>query len=591
MSVHRVGQPCRNFNILGSTTLIDPRDNREKVVLSNFAAGATGNLILIDPQTGDGESIPLPGDEGAWALLNLDDETLLVGTCPRAGYLHRLDLRTRTWAEPLADPGESYIWNLCRGRDGLVYGGTYPGCVLLRYDPAAHRLDNVGRMSDNPDNLYSRHVYAVGDAILVECWSAAHHLTLWDMRTQTAQPFGRPGAKVKAVTAGLICTETDGELDFYDAATLQPIAAAPERLPVEPALPYSGSRHMLALQDGRIFAVRGQDYYILDPAADGPESRPPLHSIPTPKPPTRIHTITVAPGGTVWGACGFGQTIFSCDPQTGEFWNSGVVCDQGGEVYGMAFAADRLFLSAYVGGDHVVYDPAQPWNQVDNANPRTLQPAGPALIRPEARSVIGPDGAFWTGWMARYGVYGGGLSRVDVETGAVTVWEDPIPGQALMSLAADERYLYFTTGGAGNGLPTKSEPFHFVVWEPAQGLIWQQPFPLGSSLGRVAAVDGRVLVFVDRTVDQTIQVFDPGRMAWEATVACAAPCQTLLALADGSALAFCDTHLWRIDPRQGTSTRLGDLPGPVQAAATAPGGAIYFAHLTELYRLDLPESI
>lgn len=587
MSVHRVGQPCRNFNILGSTTLIDPRDNREKVVLSNFAAGATGNLILIDPQTGDGESIPLPGDEGAWALLNLDDETLLVGTCPRAGYLHRLDLRTRTWAEPLADPGESYIWNLCRGRDGLVYGGTYPGCVLLRYDPAAHRLDNVGRMSDNPDNLYSRHVYAVGDAILVECWSAAHHLTLWDMRTQTAQPFGRPGAKVKAVTAELICTETDGELDFYGAATLQPIAAAPERLPVEPALPYSGSRHMLALQDGRIFAVRGQDYYILDPAADGPESRPPLHSIPTPKPPTRIHTITVAPGGTVWGACGFGQTIFSCDPQTGEFWNSGVVCDQGGEVYGMAFAADRLFLSAYVGGDHVVYDPAQPWNQVDNANPRTLQPAGPALIRPEARSVIGPDGAFWTGWMARYGVYGGGLSRVDVETGAVTVWEDPIPGQALMSLAADERYLYFTTGGAGNGLPTKSEPFHFVVWEPAQGLIWQQPFPLGSSLGRVAAVDGRVLVFVD----QTIQVFDPGRMAWEATVACAAPCQTLLALADGSALAFCDTHLWRIDPRQGTSTRLGDLPGPVQAAATAPGGAIYFAHLTELYRLDLPESI
>lgn len=581
MSYHLIGQPCRNFNILAAITLVDPLDGREKVVLSNFAAGAIGNLILLDPQTGEGEAIPLPDDEGAWALLNLDNETLLVGTCPRAGYLHRLELRDRTWAEPLSDPNETYIWNLCRGSDGLVYGGTYPGCVLLRYDPAAHRLDNVGRMSANPDNLYSRLVYAVGDMILVECWSAAHHLTLWDTRTEQARSFGKPGATVKAVTADLICTDSDGHLDFYDAATLQPIPAAYDRLPSEPDLPYSGSRHRLTLADGRTFAVRGQDYYLWD----GHDARPLLHPIPTPKPPTRIHTITTAPDGTVWGACGFGQTIFSCDPQTGDAWNSGVVCDQGGEVYGMAFAGERLFLSAYVGGDHIVYDPRQPWDQVNNHNPRTLQAVGPALIRPETRSVIGPDGAFWTGWMARYGVYGGGLSRVDVQTDEVTVWDDPIPGQALMSLAADERYLYFTTGGAGNGLPAKSEPFHFVVWDPIRGMIHDEPFAQGVKLGRVAAAGGRVLV----VVDQTIQLFDPDRMAWDTTIACGAACQSLLALADGSALAFCDKTLWRIHPHSGEKHAAGELPGPVYTAAR-DGDTIYFAHLTELYRLELPES-
>ena len=95
MTYQRIGDPCRNFNILGSTTLIDPVDGREKVVLSNFAAGGTGNLIFLDPDTGEGEAIPLPGDEGAWAVLNLDNETLLVGTCPRSGYLHRLDLASR----------------------------------------------------------------------------------------------------------------------------------------------------------------------------------------------------------------------------------------------------------------------------------------------------------------------------------------------------------------------------------------------------------------------------------------------------------------------------------------------------------------
>ncbi|HXF62805.1 MAG TPA: hypothetical protein VNK95_14370, partial [Caldilineaceae bacterium] len=60
-------------------------------------------------------------------------------------------------------------------------------------------------------------------------------------------------------------------------------------------------------------------------------------------------------------------------------------------------------------------------------------------------------------------------------------------------------------------------------------------------------------------------------------------------LADGSALAFCDTRFWRIAPQSGEKTYLGELPGPVHTAAEAPDGAIYAAHLTELYRLDLPE--
>jgi hypothetical protein len=153
-----IAEPCRNFNILGSTVITDPKDGREKLVLSNFAAGTTGNLIFIDTKTGEGEAIKLPGDEGAWALLNLSNEKLLVGTCAGYGYLHSLDLKSRTWAEPLRDPHEKYIWNLTMGSDGMVYGGTYPGCVLLRYDPKAHKLENMGRASDNTKNLYSRNV-------------------------------------------------------------------------------------------------------------------------------------------------------------------------------------------------------------------------------------------------------------------------------------------------------------------------------------------------------------------------------------------------------------------------------------------------
>ncbi|MEZ4837170.1 MAG: hypothetical protein R2873_35095 [Caldilineaceae bacterium] len=266
---------------------------------------------------------------------------------------------------------------------------------------------------------------------------------------------------------------------------------------------------------------------------------------------------------------------------TGEHWNSGVVCDQGGEVYGMAFAADRLFLSAYSGGDHVVYDPTQPWDQVTNQNPKTLTSVGPDLIRPETRSVIGPVGNFWTGWMARYGVYGGGLSRVDVHTGDVTAWADPIPGQSLIGLSADDRYLYFTTGGKANGLPDKVDTFHFVVWDPARGEVYRHRFARGQKLGRVLAVDGCVLV----CVDSSIHIFNRHEMDWQATVALDDPCGELVALPNGRALLFAGPRAWTLDPIGGELVHVADLPGPAYTA-TVSDGQVYFAHLTELYRIS-----
>ena len=588
-----VSQPCRNFNILASLPIIDPADGREKMVLSNFAAGSTGNLIFVDPETGAGESLPLPADEGAWALFNLNNETLLVGTCARGGYLHRLDLATRTWAEPLRCPTETYIWNLCQGDDGRIYGGTYPGCVLLRYDPTLHELTNVGRMSTDPGNLYSRFVYAIPGHILVECWSAAHHLALYTLATGAIHPFGPPGAKVKAITDTFICTVTtattgtsernsslvSGEvLNFYDPQTLEEIPDQRDALPAAPTMPYSGVRHLHLLQDGRSFGVRGQEYFVMVPG----ESAPPLHPIPTERPPTRIHTLTVAPDGKLWGACGFGQTIFSYDPATGDYWNSNAVCDQGGEVYGMAFAHDHLYLSAYSGGDHVVYDPTQPWDQVNNRNPLTLEKVGPSLIRPEANSVIGPDGHFWTGWMAEYGRYGGGISRIDTQSGAMTVWQEPIPGQAIVGLAADQRYLYFTTGGSGNGLSPKVEPFHFVVWSPEGDKVWDAQFAAGQRLGRVCATGDAVVV----VVDESVHLFDPLAMGWRQTISLPEACRTLLALPDGTVLLFGQTDLYRLQLDTGEVTRRSTLPGPVNTATLAPDGTVYFASGVDLYRLE-----
>lgn len=585
MSYTHVGQPCRNFNILGLITLIDPRDGREKVALSNFASGATGNLILIDPDSGAGESIPLPGDDGAWALLNLNDGRLLVGTCPRFGYLHSLDLRSRTWAEPLRDADELYIWNLVAGSDGKVYGGTWPGCRLLRYDPATHCLDNLGRVSDNPDNAYSRTVYALPGRLLVACGYADPHLSVWDIASDECRRFGKLGAVVREVNAQFVCVETDGALEFYDAHTLEPLvddlrdALTPQRRSMLSAANWS-----IELRDGRLFVVRGQEYAI-EAAPGRPHTQPALMPIPAERPATRIHTLISDAQGRLWGSSAFGQTIFRYDPASGEVWNSQVVCDAGGEVCGMAFVGSRLFMAAYAGGDHIVYDPAEPWNQIDNVNPRALEPARPALIRPSGRSVIGPDAAFWSGWMAAYGVYGGGLSRVDPVTGAVQCWRDPVPGQAITGLTADEHRLYFITGGQANGLPEKTALLHCVAWSADGRILRERVYEAGARLRAICATRAGVAL----AVDQRLELLDAETLTVVNSVALPSGCQLLLAWGDDGLAAFCGAQLLRVGLAHGEvalpMTAVCDLPGEVYAATFTPAGDLYFAHERDLYRL------
>lgn len=588
MSVHQlmrpeaVERPCRNFCILGVTSITDPKDGREKLVLSNFAAGSVGNLIFIDTETGEGESIGLPGDSGAWALLPLENGKLLVGTCPGYAYLHSLDLRTRTWAEPLRDENEKYIWNLTLGSDGKVYGGTYPGCVLLRYDPDTHTLDNLGPVSDNPKDMYSRYVGSVPGHIVISGGLDTPFVTAYEIAAGKLRKFTSPGgfASLLEVNEDFVCIALDGAHTFYDSKTFRPIdddASFRERLArTELALNDRVSVGVRRLAGGKLAGVRGQDYVLV---ADG--ERPELRKIPTVAPATHIHTVVSDGRGQIWGACGFGQTIFRYDPATGEYWNSSGVCDAGGEVYGMRFVGERLYLTAYAGGDHIVYDPGQPWNQLDNVNPKTLRSVAPDLIRPLSRSVTGPDGAVWTGWSAKYGVYGGGLSRIDPADDSVDSWHDPVPGQQIAEIAADGRYVYFTTSTGGNGLKAKEEHCHFVVFPPEGGPM--HVFALEEGVVPTALATGGGKVWISAGND--IRVFDPNMLAFGPTVELGTRSSCMIALDAETIAVFGERELFHLDTRTGAAVGLSALPGAVKTATVTPAGELYFGYGVDLYRL------
>jgi hypothetical protein len=576
------GTPCRNFNILASTVVNDPKDGREKLVLSNFAAGQTGNLIFIDTLTGEGESVELPGDEGAWGLVNWKDEKLVVGTCPKFAYLHCLDLKTREWADSIKSEGEKYFWDMTLGSDGKIYGGTWPGCSLVCYDPEQHTLTNVGRASDNLKNQYSRPVNGkLPGYILLAGGYDVPFLKAFHIESGTFHDFGTPGFVVKEVQDTFICTSKGEELEFYDPQTFERLdASGLEEKLTHKQLTFPNGKKIRAipLADGRFASIRGQDYVIVDDLDQAPE----LKRIPVPAPATRIHTITADAEGNIWGSCGFGQTIFRFNPADGTYWNSSSVCDHGGEVYGMRFVEGRLFLSAYVGGDHIVYDPSQPWDQVNNVNPKTLQSVSPEYVRPEGCTVIGPDGGLWTGWSAQYGTYGGALSRIDPVTHAVDVWKHPIEGQQVAGVSADERYVYFTTNGGASGLPYQEVLCHFGVWDCEKGLIHSVQFEAGVRPGNaIAAGGGRVYV----NVGKEIRIYNPELLAFEQqTIQVEEPCSWFVATSKGELAAFSGKRLLLLDLFTGELKREIELPGPVRAAADHPDG-LYFAVGTVLYKL------
>ncbi|MBY9078203.1 hypothetical protein KIH86_18170 [Paenibacillus sp. HN-1] len=585
------GKPCRNFNILATEVLFDPVDGREKLVLSNYAMGETGSLILIDTLTGQGENLQLPAGPGAWGLVNWHNDKLVVGTCVDQAYLHVLDLRTRQWAPVLESEGESYFWGMTLGSDGKVYGGTYPGCSLMQYDPQTHSLLNLGKVSENGSNQYSRPVW--GEAagyILMNYGFDTNGMKAYRINDGRFIEFGKPGEQIKWVTDHIVCTEHGNELAYYDAATLLPVdggAVHEQDIPLLNLTLANGQtvpiRH---LSGNRAAGVRGQEYFITELPADSSACAEPmeveLKRIPVEAPATAIFTLQSDGKELLWGASGFGQTVFSFNPSTGAFWNSPSVCNAGGEVYGMQFMDSRLFLSAYVGGDHVLYDPSRPWEQLNNLNPRTLRSVAPELIRPEGRSVCGPDGAFWTGWSAQYGVYGGGLSRVDPATLEVEHWYDPVPGQQVSGLAADEEYLYFTTNGGASGLPPQQVQSRFVVWEPGKGKMQEWQFEKDQVAGNaIAALGGRVAC----CAGEEIHIFDRSQREFVTSVRVGQSCQWLVALDEHTAGAFCGEEYWELDVKTGRGHWITRVPGYARAAALHDG-KLYFAVSSDLYVLN-----
>ena len=165
--VRHLGQPCRARQIFASLLITDRQDGRPRLALCNMNEVSGMELILVDFENDTAEVFPAPAGQGAWGLLEVPGDRLIIGTFYDGVFLV-FDLKQKKFVHVADFPGETYIWSLVLGSDGRVYGGTYPGGKLGALNLDTYAVEDLGNPA--PPNLYLRHVSALPDGRLY-CWS------------------------------------------------------------------------------------------------------------------------------------------------------------------------------------------------------------------------------------------------------------------------------------------------------------------------------------------------------------------------------------------------------------------------------------
>ena len=623
-----LGQPCMGFQFLSGTSVYNAAHDKELFVVSSASEGLPMNLIFTDIAEQKSTAERAPSGAGAWALAQMANPNLLAVGTHNDGKVHVFDMEKWQFTASAKFADETYIWNFAPGKDGRLYFGTYPNGKLgaidpsgLAADPPTLALEDCG--APLPPNSYLRTVSALPDGrLLCACGLQQPGVRIYDPATKQ---FTEPPAAMAGVAAGVVWNGYFLAGDKVFNAALDPVSPPP--FPVPPAdrgawqvaaevttadtlylsqgnalwrldkdkadlalvfdFELRGGRLMGASHDGGVYGVRGNFYFHIAPG-DTKLERKSFRLSPPNRPP-----LFLAPDGVgnIWGGPPVGQTIFMMSRDTGVNTNTDIVVNSSGQVYGMAFIDAIGYGVSYSNGDIFRNDPANPWFQYDGKNPSVLTSlADRGYTRPVAGICVGPGKQLYSGWMAKYGVYGGAVAVTDPGSGKTDLIENPFGKQTVSGLALDDTYLYLGTSLEGNGLPAKTgEPPQFgVMGVEARQPVLNQPFEGATTVDRFTAnpVAQRVLF----AVDNAPRVFNVETMKVEAPFDPAPPQVTSLATASlGNAFIYyaSDRKIIQFNPVTGEFTEIMELPGAVGAFTGEHAGDLFAACGLDVYRVTL----
>ena len=554
--------------------------------------------LQIDIETGETTVVPIPntvhGDAVYSAILASN------GKC-YTEFGHRFyeyDVTKKAFTADFGCTPHQAAMSMCEGPDGVVWAAIYPDCGLVSYDPKSGKFTDYGSINQENWAQYPRTMVAGKDGwVYVGLGSTRGQIVAFNPATREAKPLLSHDER-PAPSSFYVRLFTDNVIygRYYDNAyRLENGKAIKTTLPEGETLTTqrTGSQGYV-LRDfpsGRTLKNLDLMEGLLEIGEKDGSSRKVKfefenHGI-------GMMAIDVTEEGMVGGGGFFPFRFGTLNPATGA--KTDERCDvQCNTIVGHG---KYLYIGGYSGGQVMRLDPTKPWdlkNAMGNtepnleSNPRFYGKAAPVINRPHCIAVS-PDGKYCVmGGTPGYGLTGGGIAIVDLESNAMTIIdhkqlaENEAP--SAVTITGGNLAVIGTTTAPGTGGERLATSTSLMIYDlAAQKLLWKELFsgqgeqvnglfalPNGKVIGHAGS--GRLFLFdvSMRKIEKSVSIAEYGGI-----IGAQGP---RVFMNDGDKVyVLQDFGLGLLDTENCGIKTFYYLPGPISTGGGIHNGVFYYA--------------
>jgi len=605
-SHHGVATPVSNHR--GTVATVDG-DGRNVVLVWLFDHRGGYALLMVDAETGDSQSYPMPFPPG--------------GDCPYSSILSSQNkfythfnshfcefdpVKRQFTFESKTTP--QMAMGMTEDDNGVIWSVTYPNSGVVSYDLKTGWFTDYGWVHEENWRQYQRYV-AADDAgwIYFAIGSTSSQIVALDPATGEATPKmpederGKGTAYVYRDMDGKVYGQAlsghqDSWFELYKGVATK--LESHDSINKKPIITSSQGLFHRQFPDGKL--LTGCDLVNRKLSVKDPETGDvKTVDIKYESEGAHVMGLAAAPGGTICGGTAFPMRFFQYDPKTDEWTNRAAY----GQWNTVVRQGDRFFVGGYGGGFLLEWDPAGDWVPTvkgkEGCNPLFLMQCTPPIHRPHDL-LAHPDGKrVVLAGTPGYGYTGGGLLFWDRETKSGTLVEhtDIIPDHATQSLVAlpDNKLLGGSTISPGTGGETKATQAELYIMDMATKKVeWHEVvFPGARGYTDMCmGPDGLVFGFVDQ---RRFFVFDPAKrevVHERDTTADFGPStsqqgpRVFVTGPDGRIYILFRKGIAELDPATFEIKMLAESPVGVGPGGDILDGRIYFASGSHVYSYKVP---
>lgn len=463
--------------------------------------------------------------DGAWDMAVSSDGWLYI---PGAkGRLFRHFPGTQTVEDlGLALTGQTTIWNLSAGKNGEIFGATYPGCRVFRYHPKDGFKDiaggplvegenyvrslafyektgkiyaGVGSHADlieldtqtgvkrsilpsqfkNKEFVYSLEIiegHDSADKMLVQITNGSFTL-VYNLKTESFE------YQIDEIDMKSVSQEDSKKYIYYTfnsslfSRSLSNIQHAPIKVEDE-----VGSANAIKYINDKVYLLNSDGHFLIKNLATGITRR---YQLEIPGQPISLQSIMKGPDGKIWSGGYLAGGHAAYDPKTGQISSYPGLH----QTEGMAVQGQTIYFGIYPKGQLYQFDTRLDWD-IKKSNPKFIGQI-PDQSRPFAVLSDFKSGKIFFGMVPEYGKLGGALVSFNPSNSELKSFGSIIPEQSIVSLTYANGLLWGGTsvsGGLGI-MPTTKFPKLFS-WDIEQEKVVDEIIPVQGANAITSLING-----------------------------------------------------------------------------------------------------